>query len=304
MLGSGSEGTVWLAHDSRRAIDVALKVLHPRHAASKKTLSRFLAEAELCQRMLSPHIVKVLERGVSEAGVPYTVYEHLEGEDLAARLARARPLSFADVRLVVLQTCRALARAHAIGVLHRDVKPENLFVTTDEQGRFHLKVVDFGVAQVLGDDVTERPLVGTLEYIAPEVLLAESEADVRSDLYSLGVVAYECVTGHVPFHAENVGQLVLALSRGERPRLAGERSDAPPKLAPWFDRALARDPKDRFESARDAAESLHEALRPLRKAPKSPSPTTPASVRERAASFDFDDDSASARYSIIRPSEK
>jgi serine/threonine protein kinase len=303
-LGSGAEGTVWLAHDEQRAIDVAVKILLRRLAASKETLRRFVSEAEVCRRMLSPHIVKVLERGVTSRRVPYTVYEHLDGEDLAVRLARTGPLPFADVGVIVLQTCRALARAHALGVLHRDVKPENLFVTTDQDGRLLVKMVDFGVAQVLGDVVTDRPLVGTLEYMAPEVLLAEGEPDVRSDLYSVGVVAYECVTGHVPFHADNVAQLVLALSSGERPSVCAARADAPPELGRWFDRALARDREQRFSDAKETAEALREALRSARARTTATIASKPERPRRRVTSIVLEGDRISAPYSIVRPAKK
>jgi serine/threonine-protein kinase len=259
VLGEGASSTVWLARDVDRGIDVAVKTLRPRFASSKRMLGRFLREGELGERMMSPHIVRVLARGIANENVPYTVYEHLEGRDLATVLREGGPLSFADTRIVVLHTCRALARAHAVGVMHRDVKPENLFTTTESR-RLHVKVLDFGVAQVACSIDADRPVVGTLEYIAPDVLLGENESDARSDLYSLGVVAYECLTGRVPFPASNVGELVLAHAKGERPKLDERRDDVPAALEKWMDRALARDPENRFASAKEMADSLEAAI--------------------------------------------
>lgn len=123
--------------------------------------------------MLRPNIVKVLARGVSEGNVPYIVDEHLEGEDLGARLSRGL-LELAELRTVIVHTCRALARAHAVGVLHRDLKPQNLYLTTDTDERPLVQVLDFGVAEMVAHaKVDDDTLVGTLEYAAPEVLLAD-----------------------------------------------------------------------------------------------------------------------------------
>src|SRR5439155_5126609 len=149
---------------------------------------------------------------------------------------------------------------HAVGVVHRDVKPENLFTTTDANGRLLVKVLDFGVAEVACSVDEERTVVGTLEYIAPDVLLGELESDVQSDLYALGIVAFECLTGRVPFPAKNVGELVLAHSKGVRPRLADLREDAPEELDVWMDSAIARDAKARFASAKEMADALDEAM--------------------------------------------
>src|SRR5687767_4780190 len=205
-VGSGAAGTVWQARDLERDIDVAVKVLASKHLASAEILTRFVREGDLAARMLSPHIVRVLARGVTMDHGPYVVYEHLEGEDLATMLAARGRLSIVDVRTVVVHTCRALGRAHALGVLHRDVKPSNLFVGSDLDGRRVVKTIDFGIAELVGS-AREDQIDGTLEYIAPEILFGERKPDVRSDLYALAVVAYECFTGRVPFPAETVEEL-------------------------------------------------------------------------------------------------
>jgi serine/threonine-protein kinase len=262
ILGQGAAGTVWLAHDTTRGIDVAVKILRATLAKNRRMMKRFNREAELGERMMSPHIVKVLARGATPQDLPYTVYEHLDGADLRTHLTTNGRLGYGDLQLVVVHACRALARAHAVGVIHQDVKPDNLFVTSDVEGRPLVKVLDFGVAQRAVSLVDgDRPLVGTLEYIAPEVLLAEREPNARSDLYGLGVVAYECVTGRVPYPASNVGQLVLVVSKGERTPVKSRRPDAPRELDAWFDRVLARDPEARFATAKETSDALVQALR-------------------------------------------
>jgi serine/threonine-protein kinase len=258
MLGEGAAGAVWLAHDERLEIDVALKILRAK-VATKETIARFLREAELAERMLSPHIVRVLARGVDTDDAPYIVYELLDGDDLSKHVSSNRRLSLQAVRTVVVHTCRALARAHSIGVLHRDIKPENLFVTKSE-GRSLLKVLDFGVAEVVAAADREGPIVGTLEYMAPEVVLGERPPSVQSDLFSLAVVAYQCLSGSPPFRADNIGQLVLAHATTTPKRVRNVDYLVPLQVDKWFERALARDPDARFESARDMAGAFESAV--------------------------------------------
>ncbi len=293
VLGEGAAATVWLARDSQRGIDVAIKTLRPRHATSSRMLRRFVREAEVAERMLSPHIVKVLARGVTEKNVPYTVYEHLDGRDLATVLKDVGRFSFADTRTVVSHACRALARAHSVGVTHRDVKPENLFVTQDDKGKLLVKVLDFGVAQVCFTIDGERPIVGTLEYIAPDVLLGDREADVKSDLYSLGCVAFECLTGEVPFPAATVGDLVLKHAKNDRKPLRELRADAPAPLDAWIDRAIAPDPEKRFAAAKEMADAFEEALKGIEPRPASSKPKAPDTKPPRTLS-------GTMPYSIIR----
>jgi serine/threonine protein kinase len=262
VIGEGAAGTVWLARDERREIDVALKILRPKLATTKEMLERFVREADLAERMLSPHIVRVLARGTTKDAAPYIAYELLEGEDLGTRLARGGRLSVEESRAAIVHTCRALARAHAIGVLHRDIKPDNLFVTKVE-GRPLVKVLDFGVAELVRSVDRDGPLVGTLEYLAPEVVLGERAPSARSDLFSVGVVAYRCLAGAPPFKADNMGQLVLAHAKHTPRPLREIDTRIPVELERWMERAIARDPDARFESAREMAETLDRAVSTL-----------------------------------------
>jgi serine/threonine-protein kinase len=302
-LGEGAAGVVWRARDARLDIDVAVKILRASVAARGGAKERFASEGELSERMLSPNIVKVLARGILGSGVPYIVYEHLEGQDLATRLSRGL-LPFSELKTVVVHACRALARAHAVGVLHRDVKPENLFVTSDTDGRLLVKMLDFGVAELVvrGDHDGDR-LVGTLEYIAPEVLLADSAPDARSDLYALGAVAYECCTGHVPFVGGTLGELLLAHASKELAPPSTQRPGVGPEIDAWFSRALARDRDQRFATAKEMAEGIHAAVKAndLR---SSDVKMLTHSVRPRMPSFDWEEPQRSETYAIINPRER
>lgn len=267
-IGEGAIGTVYRARDRVRDIPVAVKIMRREHAGQRDLLRRFAEEASIATRMLSPHVVRVLGLAVTHDDRPCVVYEHLVGETLATRIARGR-LSIEQTAEVVEQTARALARAHQLGVLHRDVKPENIFLldeTKTQDGRTHVKLLDFGVAEVM-----DRPLgsatatiVGTPEYIAPEVLFGTSRPDARADLYALGVVAFECLTGRCPIMGHHIDDILLATARGERATFATLRADVPDPLSgaleAFFDRALSPDPFWRFPSAREMAEAMREAV--------------------------------------------
>jgi serine/threonine-protein kinase len=297
---------VWLARDVNLDIDVALKLLHASVAARSGAKERFASEADLAERMLSPNIVKVLARGFADGDVPYIVYEHLEGEDVGARLSRGL-LPFTELRTVIVHTCRAIARAHAVGVLHLDLKPKNLYLTTDTDGRPLVKVLDFGVAEMLAHAKADGDrLVGTLEYAAPEVLLAAQAADVRADLYSVGAVAYECLTAQVPFPGETLGALLLAHASTRFARPSTKRPGVGPELDAWFDRALAHDREQRFASAKEMAESFHLAVKANERPLSSAVERVTQTMRPRMSSFVFEDappPSRSEPYAFIAQRE-
>jgi eukaryotic-like serine/threonine-protein kinase len=262
--GSGSCGTVWVAQDLVRGIDVAVKLL--RASSGDVLRGHFAREAELASRMFSPHIVRVLARGATADEGPYVVYEHLEGEDLGTRLARVGRLAIVDVRAVLVEASRALTRAHSLGVLHRDVKPSNLFLAVGADGKWGLKMLDFGLAEIVGSDEA-RAVTGTLEYLAPEVLFGDSAPDARSDLYALAVVAYECVTGRVPYPAASIEELVVGYASGGPPRPSALRPGLPTEIDEWFERALCREPDGRFASAKEMAEAFEAAIEAFDRAP-------------------------------------
>ncbi len=260
-LGAGGVGSVWLAKDHTRKITVAVKVLRSAVKNRTEMLGLFEQEAELSARMMSPNIVRVLARGVDGSGSPYIVYEALEGEDLATRITRKTRLDLVETETIIVHGARALARAHAVGVVHRDVKPANMFLTRDEAGRLLVKVLDFGVAEMIAKTAASD-LSGTVEYMAPEILLEGKPPGARSDLYSLAVVAYRSLCGALPFTGDALGALMVAIST-TKPPLASAVVGAPGAelLDAWFARALALDPEQRFATARDLAESFHGAIK-------------------------------------------
>lgn len=260
-LGGGAAGNVWLARDRRLGVDVALKLLRAEVAQVTGMVERFTQEAALSLRMLSPNVVKVIGGGTA-SDVPYIVYEELDGEDLATKLMRSKRLSLGEMSTVVVHLCRGLARAHRVGVLHNDIKPENIFLTKDTSGNLLAKILDFGVAELMKqrDPSEQHEIVGTLEYIAPEVFLGKIAPSPQSDLYSAGVVAYECCTGRCPRPATSVGELIVAFSEEAIEPPSSLRLEVTPELDAWFARALHDDPEERFESAKAMAEALHAAM--------------------------------------------
>ncbi|MDI1480661.1 serine/threonine-protein kinase [Polyangium sp. y55x31] len=241
--GAGGMGAVYRAHDRKTGSPVALKVIH--QPASDAT-RRFDVEARALAELSHPHVVRYVTHGLSEAGFPYLVMEWLEGEDLAARLARG-PLTLEECLLLARRVAAGLGAAHARGIVHRDVKPTNLVLV----GRAieGVKLVDFGLAQL---GATSRKLtrsgviLGTPGYMAPEQASGDgAPLDARADVFSLGAVLYECLTGRPPFQADNLMALFAKLLLEEAPRLAEARPDLPPRLDVLMARLLAKDPTSR-----------------------------------------------------------
>ena len=266
LLGEGGMGSVWRARDERLGIDVAVKVLRHGIAPKDALLRLFAQEAELTQRMLSRNVVRVIDRGFAEEDTPYIAFELLEGEELGKRLDREGSLPLADCATIVVHVCRALERAHAVGAVHCDIKPENIFLCSTED---LVKVLDFGIASMARpaggarpDDARLGGMSGTLEYMSPEQVLEEKTPDARSDLYALGVVAYRAFTGQTPYMASTLGQLLIALTGGAAAAPSTLRPEIPPLLDTWFARAIDRDPNLRFQSAREMAAAFSDAVAP------------------------------------------
>jgi serine/threonine-protein kinase len=188
--------------------------------------------------------------------------ELLQGSSLEARLGKGR-LSLEEVREVVVQTCRGLERAHAAGIIHRDIKPENIFLCDDRES-FVVKILDFGIAKSFGSNISMN-LTGTGQMLGTPIFMSPEQAyghpiDARTDLYSLGVVAFNCLTGHLPFEeSKTVGELVVAIAMRPPPAIAKWRKDLAPTVVAWFDRVLKKDPAQRFQTAREMADAFDEA---------------------------------------------
>ncbi|MSP25955.1 MAG: serine/threonine protein kinase [Myxococcales bacterium] len=265
-LGEGGMGVVWVGEHLSLETQVAVKFLSSALLSrGAQAIDRFHREAKAAAKLKSPHVVTMLDHGITEDGIPYIVMELLEGETLSERLLRG-PLSFAEAIEVVLQASRALDEAHAAGTIHRDIKPSNLFLKRMHD-ELHVKVLDFGIAKALekssGDLTLTEGMIGTLHYMSPEQLSDASSVGTSADLWSLAVVAYQALTGTLPFD----GVSPVAIHR----RMVTE-SFAPPSqhmgpnfvsLDAWFRRAFAPEPTDRFASARELSATFRSVLAPL-----------------------------------------
>lgn len=273
LLGRGGMGSVWLARHLTLDVPCAVKFIEEELGENKDLRSRFAREAKAAAQIKSPNVVRILDYGVFE-DTPYIAMEYLEGEDLAGRLQRAGVLSAEETCAIVGQVSRALAKAHVAGIIHRDLKPENIFITQDEDG-VTAKVLDFGVAKHttspgLATKTKTGALLGTPFYMSPEQARGTSELDARSDLWSLAVIAYQCLTGKLPFTSQALGDLLAKIMFEDAPLPSQAAPGLPASLDAWWKKASARAPEDRFSSARELADALGAALELGGDAPSAP----------------------------------
>jgi serine/threonine-protein kinase len=263
-LGEGGMATVYLADDVRHGRKVAIKVIRAEVAAALGT-ERFLAEIKLTASLQHPHILGLIDSGVvptaDGAEQPFYVMPYVTGETLRARLAREGAVPIADALSILAEVADALASAHQHGIVHRDIKPENVLL-----GQGHAMVADFGVAKALhrsieGTNITGTGIaLGTPAYMAPEQAVGDPGVDHRADLYALGVVAFELVTGRTPFVGPNIAGMVKAMLTEPAPLLTKSVPACPPRLSALVDQMLAKDPAARPQTAaavRDALRSIH-----------------------------------------------
>ncbi|HEY3495243.1 MAG TPA: protein kinase [Polyangiaceae bacterium] len=261
-LGVGGMGTVWLAHDLLLDSSCALKLIDDDKARSEEVRVRFAREARVAAQLRGSHVVDVFEHGEWE-GIPYISMEFLEGEDLGTRLDRLGRLDPESTYRVIAHVARALSRAHSLGIVHRDLKPENIFLVPGDDGEV-AKVLDFGIAKhdaySLRDKATKTgSFLGTPFYVSPEQARGK-DTDHRSDLWSLGVIAFQCLTGAPPFESEALGELMGLILYEDLPLPSHRNADLPPELDRWWIRAAAREREERFQSARELADALGQAL--------------------------------------------
>lgn len=263
LLGKGGMGAVWEGVHESLGTRVAVKFIDTNYASSDEIRQRFVNEAKAAARLRSKHVVQVYDQGVGDDGKPYIVMEFLEGEPLDRRLERLGRLRIEETARIVLHVCRALAKAHEAGIVHRDLKPENIFLVKDEEDQTELaKVVDFGIAKFTdassGASSSTRTgaVLGTPQFMSPEQARGLRTVDHRADLWSLGIIAYRCVVGVLPFKGEAVGDLLVNICTSDPPLPSSVASDVPAGFDGWVKRALAREQSARFQSAPEAAESL------------------------------------------------
>jgi serine/threonine protein kinase len=258
-------GDVWVAHHLALDAPIAIKFLRPEILVLDDMLARFQREAKAAAQIRSPHVVQILDHG-ADGQHAYITMELLEGEDLSARIAREKRVPLDKTVDILTQAARGLGRAHEMGIVHRDLKPANLFlVRVDRQGSEIVKIVDFGIAKAIDTGIASLKTVegasfGSPEYMSPEQVRDASSVDHRADLWSLGVIAYQCLTGRRPFRG-SPGQVVVDIFTADVPRASELASDLPPALDEVFARALARDPADRYSSAPELAEAFARAAR-------------------------------------------
>ncbi len=267
-LGSGGMGAVWLADHAGLKTRVVVKFMLRGGQATAAERARFAREAAAAAQVKSPHVVQMLDHGVTEDGIPFIVMEHLEGRDLGIVLKDEGALDPLEVVTIVSQVAKALGRVHAAGLLHRDIKPDNIFVCDNEDEIF-VKLLDFGVAKreaqggeegSLDGSTNTGQVVGTPFYMSPEQVTAQKALDARSDVWSLGVVAFEALTGRRPFDGPSFGALAVLIATGTPPKPTEVNPSLPKEVDAWFLKACARDPAARFASARELAEGLRVAF--------------------------------------------
>jgi serine/threonine protein kinase len=260
LVGTGGMSSVYRAHDELLDRHVALKILHQHYNDDEEYVERFRREARSVAKLAHPNIVTVIDRG-EENGRQFIVFEYIAGENLKQLVDRAGRLPIRRAVELGLEIARALAFAHDQGLIHRDVKPQNVLLNGDGEA----KVTDFGIARSLDVEhgMTQTGTVlGTSNYIAPEQASGRP-VDAHTDVYSLGVVMYELLTGEVPFPGENFVAVAMKHINEPPPNLLEKRPDVPLRLAAAVDRALEKDPRDRFSSMHEFASELETVLSEL-----------------------------------------
>ncbi len=263
-LGAGGMGTVWVARHLGLNSDVVVKLITGEAVQNAEVVARFRREAAAAAEVRSPHVVQVFDFGVGSNGQPYMAMELLEGEDLGTRLAREGMLPAAEVAGIVVQVCRALSRAHEKGIVHRDIKPENIFLCETGEDEALVKVLDFGIAKFARSSsyggTATGAFLGTPYFMSPEQVNDAKTIDHRTDLWSLGVVAYLALTGTRPFDGETLVAVAMKICTGEAPLPSHQRRDLSAEVDAWFVQACAKNPAQRFQSARAMAEALVSAV--------------------------------------------
>lgn len=263
LLGSGGMGSVWLGRHIELESSVAVKFLHAHGPQSESLVTRFLREAKAAAAIRHRNVVSTTDFGISDDGEPYMVMELLEGESLAQRLERSPPLTVPELVNLLSQTLGGLAAVHAAGIIHRDLKPENIFLVRDDDAPYP-KLIDFGVSRGApgsgSSSATQSGLlVGTPHYMSPEQARGLKTIDHRTDIYSMGVILYESLSGVLPYDSENVGDLIMMVTSGGAPPLSTHRPDLGQMMSDVIAKAMSQKPDDRFQTAREMRLALYEA---------------------------------------------
>lgn len=255
-LAKGGMGSVWVARHLHLDAVVAVKFMAPELAASADLRLRFEREAKASAQIKSPHVVHVYDFGV-EGDTPFLAMELLDGEDLGSRLKREGRFSFQVTATILSQVCKGLRRAHEASIVHRDLKPGNIFLQRQDDDEI-VKILDFGLAKIvgparIGEETKTGLVMGSLRYMSPEQLQSSKKVDHRSDLWAVGVILYRCLTGKLPFDADEMADVVIQILRDPIPAPSAVARDLNADIDDFFKRALDRDREKRFQSARELA---------------------------------------------------
>ena len=281
-IGRGGMGVVFNARDERLKRQVAVKVLPPELAFREEIRLRFLREAETAARLSHPHIVPIHSVGEGPDGLVYFVMAYVDGESLGAKLKRRGRLPPDESRRIMQETADALGAAHAFGIIHRDVKPDNILL---EGSRGRVVVTDFGIAKALSSTTGGATLtatgvaIGTPHYMSPEQAAGDREIDGRSDIYSLGVVTYQMLAGELPFQAPTVPGILMKHITERAPLITDRRPEVPEDLAACVMRSLEKDPEDRWPTADALRRALEARSATVYKPRRSSGPSPSRGVR-------------------------
>jgi eukaryotic-like serine/threonine-protein kinase len=297
VIGRGGMGVVAAAYHLQLEQRVALKLMLPHAVVSGEAVARFLREARAAARISSEHVARVFDVGALETGEPYIAMEYLEGSDIAELLVQRGRLPAEEAVDYLLQACEALAEAHAAGIVHRDRKPGNLFLVRRLDGRRFVKILDFGISKMSGGPAQSNApatrtsaLMGSPLYMSPEQMGSSKHVDARSDVWALGVVLYELVSGTPPFNGETLPQVCARVMSEPAPPLTELAPGLPPALYYAVHRCIEKEPAQRFQSVAELAHALEPLASPsarqsieriahilgvARPAPEAPSPQEP-----------------------------
>lgn len=278
IVGAGGMGIVYLARHLQLGGRLALKFLSAQCLDSPEGIERFRREAQTAARLDSEHVVRVFDVGTHTNGLPYMVMEYLEGRDLGRIIQDSGSLPIDVTASLLVQACSALDEAHRHGIIHRDLKPSNLFCIRRSDGSLSIKVVDFGISKVSGDAADLEKgititghIIGSPSYMSPEQMKTPNRIDNRSDIWQLGVVLYECLTGKLPFPGSTYAEICLKVHQEPHLPVIAHGIGVPPGLQAIIDSCLAKEPAQRFQTARDLAAALRHF------APHVPLPSVPFS---------------------------
>lgn len=258
ILGRGGMGVVVSARHIQLDEQVALKFLLPDALANQDAVRRFEREARAAVKIKSEHVARVTDVGTLESGSPFMVMEYLNGKDLGDYLAQTGPLPLEEAVEYVLQACEAIAEAHSMGIIHRDLKPANLFRIVRADGTPSVKVLDFGISKVQGDHAMTHTssMMGSPQYMSPEQMTAAKSVDARADIWAMGVILLELLSGKAPFDGDTIPELCVAILNSEPQPLSRLRPELPIEVGVIVERALKKNRDDRFANIAELATAL------------------------------------------------